>query len=890
MAKKRTNKKKAARARQPSAHNPGTLAPEAKAQPASQAVPDKRAFPLAGMAASAGGLDAFKKFFSAMPSNSGIAFVLIPHLDPTHESLMVELIARQTPMPVVEATEGMRVEPDHVYIIPPNKYMTISDCVLRLTGPVARGGLQTPIDLFLRSLAEDRQEQAICIILSGTGAHGTLGLRAVKGNGGMSMVQEPKSAEYDRMPQSAIATGLADYVLTPEEMPEALVRYVQHSYLHGQEPDAAVEEAPDHLRQVLALLRARAKYDFSCYRKKMLLRRIERRMGLNHIEQVPAYLGFLRENPDEIKQLVRDLLISVTSFFRDPDAFGALAEVLPSLVQSKDDDEPVRVWVPACATGEEAFSIAILLLEQLAATHKTSQLQVFATDLDEMALATARQAVYPDSIAADVSSERLSRFFFRTDEHCYRVNKALRDAVVFAIQSPIADPPFSKLDLISCRNLLIYLEPEMQRKIIALFHFALNEGGYLFLGPSETIGRETGLFEPVNKKWRVYRRVGPARPAHVDFPLVSPAERRSEGKAAVPPPALRPNQFAELTQRLLLESYAPAAVLINRAYQVLYFFGATMRYLDQPTGEPTHDLMLLARDGLRTKLRAMVHRASRELEPIRESGIGFRRNGDYVSASVTVRPVHVGKGADSLLLLTFEDEIETPAPQPAPQEHGDSSLVGHLEYELKATREDLQSTIEELESANEELKAANEEVMSMNEELQSANEELETSKEELQSLNEELSTVNGQLQDKVEDLETANNDMANLFNSTDIGTLFLDTNLRIKRFTPAATSLFNLIASDVGRPISDIVQKFNDPSLFEDAQRVQQELTPIQKEVPTHDERWCIRRILPYRTTDNRIDGVVINFVDISDRRRIEEHLRQLTQELAQRVGGAGTP
>jgi PAS domain S-box-containing protein len=829
---------------------------------------------VAGIGASAGGLDAFKKLFAAMPPDSGIAFVLVPHLDPAHESLMVELMARHTTMPVVEAENDMPVEANHVYIIPPNKYMTIHGGVLRLTGPVERRTSQTSIDLFLRSLADDQQERAICMILSGTGSHGALGLKAVKAAGGMALVQDPATAEYERMPQSAIATGLADYVLPAERMPDALIKYVHHAYVNGGKRMETAPEAADHLTQVLALLRTRSKFDFRAYRKKMMTRRIERRMGLNHFDSIPEYLAFLRDNAEEMKQLVKDLFISVTSFFRDAEAFQHLAtQVIAPLVQGKEADAVIRVWVPGCATGEEPYSVAMLLLEQLAAGHKSCRIQIFATDVDEAALAVARQGLYPDSIAADVSPERLARFFARVDDHTYQVNKQVRETVTFAVQNLISDAPFTKLDLISCRNLLIYLEPDVQKKVITLFHFALNEGGFLFIGSSETVGRQFDLFEPLSKKWRTYRRIGPTRPERVDFPIVAGTEVRGQARHPAEAAGARPTNFAEVTQRLLLDQFAPAAVLINRKYDIFYFFGACAQYLELPTGQPTHDLSLMAREGLRTKLRGAVHRAVHDNQSVVLTDVQVKRNGGYYPVRVTVRPVQMPKTAEGLLLITFEDEppsAQPPSPPGSrePVEAGHDSTLRQLEFELKATREDLQSTIEELESSNEELKASNEEIMSMNEELQSANEELETSKEELQSLNEELSTVNNQLQDKVEELEKANNDMANLLNCTDIATVFLDPSFRIKLFTPAATKLFNLIASDVGRSVGDITARFDDPELLGDAQQVLRQLVPREKEIATADGFWWIRRIMPYRTRDNRIDGVVITFVDITDRKK----------------------
>jgi two-component system CheB/CheR fusion protein len=860
----------AIRAPEPSDESPTALADVAP----DESKPARSGQPVAGIGASAGGLDAFKKFFAAMPPDSGIAFVLVPHLDPAHESLMVELLARHTTMPVVEAENDMPVEANHVYIIPPNKYMTIRGGVLRLTGPVERRTSQTSIDLFLRSLADDQQERSICIILSGTGSHGALGLKAVKAAGGMAMVQDPATAEYERMPQSAIATGLADYVLSPEQMADALIKYVRHAYVNGGRHIEAVPETADHLTQVLALLRTRSKFDFRAYRKKMLTRRVERRMGLNHMDSIPDYIAFLRGHPEELKQLVRDLFISVTSFFRDPEAFAQLvSQVIAPLVESKEADAVIRVWVPGCATGEEPYSIAMLIQEKLAAAHKNCRVQIFATDVDEDTLAVARQGLYPESIATDVSPERLARFFTKVDDQTYQVNKQVRETVTFAVQNLISDAPFTKLDLISRRNLLIYLEPDVQKKVITLFHFALNEGGYLFMGPSETIGRQIDLFETLSKKWRTYRRIGPTRPERVDFPVVAATEVRGKAHRRAEAAAEPSISFADVTQRLLLEKFAPAAVLINRKYEIFYFFGPCAQYLEFPTGQPTHDLSLVTREGLRTKLRGAVHRAIRDNTTIVLTDVQVKRNGNYYPVHATVAPVQAPKAAEGLLLVTFAEDtaptLSSSAQGPrTPTVQGDESTLRQLEYELKATREDLQSTIEELESSNEELKASNEEVMSMNEELQSANEELETSKEELQSLNEELSTVNNQLQDKVEELEKANNDMSNLLNCTDIATVFLDASFRIKLFTPATTKLFNLIASDIGRPVGDITARFDDPQLLSDAQQVLRQLVPREKEITTADGSWWARRIMPYRTRDNRIDGVVITFVDITERKK----------------------
>jgi two-component system CheB/CheR fusion protein len=886
MGKKRRSTGKAAiRDASPAASResaPAESAP-AGAAPAAAALPRvvDGAVPVVGMGASAGGLNAFKKFFSKMPAAGGLAFVLIPHLDPRHESLMVALLTKYTAMAVVEAGDGMGVEADHVYIIPPNKDLTIRDGVLHLSAPVEARRLDTSIDSFLRSLAEDRRERAIGIILSGTGAHGTLGLKAIKANDGMCMVQEPRTAEYPAMPQSAVAAGLADYVLPPEDMPAALTQYVQHFLRHGGEAGGeageGLQQSSDPFNRILSFLRAHIRFDFRCYRPQTLLRRIRRRMSLNHTQEMSEYLAYLRKVPGEVKKLAKDLLVSVTSYFRDPEAFRALeAQVLAPLVQAKGAGEPIRVWVPACATGEEPYSVLMSLSDQLSKAQKSCPLQVFASDVDEEALEFARHGVYPSSIAADLTPEQLARHFVRTEEGAYQVSEQQRKAVVFSFQNVLGDAPFSRLDLIVCRNLLIYLEAEIQKKVIALFHFALNEGGYLFLGPSESVGDQGDLFETVSKKWRIFRRSGATRPERVSFPIVPRDEPRAELRRLVAEPPVRAINFAEITRGLLLEQYAPAAVLINRRGEILYFFGPTSRYLDQPVGAPTRDLMLLARDGLRSKLRAMIHKASSDRRPVSTRATRVKGNVNYHAVRVNVRPVQEPRSADGLFLVTFSDEAEPAAPLES--EEYDEPLVRQLELELKATREDLQSTIEELECSNEEMKTAHEEVMSSNEELQSANEELETAKEELQSLNEELTTVNNQLQEKLVDLESANNNMANLFQSADIATVFLDSQYCIKFFTPAAAKYLSLIPTDLHRPLRDVTPKFNDPQLLSDAAEVLHALAPREREVTTADGRWAIRRILPFRTSENRLDGVILTFLDITNLKQSEAELRRMSK------------
>ena len=837
---------------------------------------------IVGIGASAGGLDAFKNFLTAMPADSGLAFVLVQHLDPTHESLMVDLLARHTRMQVLQVEDQMKVQRDHVYMIPPNKSLTVKDGILHLSKPVERRGMRMPIDYFFRSLAEDQQEKAICIIFSGTGTDGTLGLKTVKEYGGMAMVQEPNTAGYDGMPRSAIATDMVDYILPVEQMPEDLIRYVNHSYLNeagSKEPEVATE--PDQLNRILAVLRTRGNYDFRAYKKNTLIRRIKRRMGLNNIEDMGDYVKFMRDKPEELKLLAKDMLIAVTCFFRDPEAMQTLKEqVLPALVEriEADSAEPLRIWVPACATGEEAYSIAIMLMETFEERHTVPRIQIFATDVDSDALEYARTGIYPESIAADISPERLSKFF-TNDGPAYQVNKFLRESVVFAVQNIITDAPFSKLDLISCRNLLIYIEPSIQKKIIPLFHFALRSSGFLFLGPSETIGREFGMFEPISKSMRIYHRIGANQRMNIDFPLVL----SDEGMRAMATVIRKPGHDTdpgELARQALLEHFAPAAVLINRKYEILYFYGPTSDYLELPTGEPVHDLIMMVRQGLRTKLRGAVHKAIAENNTIAVRAPRFNRGQGNVSVVITVSPVQ--STTDSLLLVTFRDEPERDIKTSdlGSDEVGENTLVQQLEYELHVTREDLQSTIEEMETSNEELKAANEEVMSMNEELQSTNEELETSKEELQSLNEELNTVNNQLQDKVVELEVTNNDLNNLLTSTDIATVFLDSDLCIKRFTPSSSSLLSLIPTDIGRPLSDIAYKVADEHLIEEASSVLARFVPLEREVADDDGHWYLRRIVPYRTEDNKIEGVVLTFADISRVKKAEQQVQRLNRLL----------
>jgi two-component system CheB/CheR fusion protein len=836
--------------------------------------------PVVGVGASARGLEAFKALLHAVPPSSGLAFVLIQHLDPDHESMMVELLSRTTGMKVLQITDGMPVQPNHVYVIPPKAFVTLRGQTLHLASPSEPRGLRMPIDIFFRSLAEERGKDAICIVLSGTGTDGTRGLQAVKQQGGRAIVQDPETAGYDGMPKSAIATGLVDEVCPPEDMAHYLLGASEPPGpdLARARPLVAMPDA-EQIDPVLALLKVRLNFDFSYYKKTTLVRRAERRMGMLNVSDMAGYLGILREDDDELKALFKDLLISVTSFFRDPETMQELSEkVVPELVYRVSGDRPLRIWIPGCATGEEAYSIAILFVEGFRAAGITPSYQIFATDVDKEALEVGRNGTYSDSIRADVTPERLNRFFTQ-DGQTFRVNNELRENVVFAAQNLIADPPFSRMDLISCRNLLIYLTPQIQKKIIPLFSFALRTDGYLCLGTSETVGRYGDLFRQIGKKIRIYQKIRAAGQNLLSFPVSSDDGFSSAALAHGAELQSRSVSHEDLVHRTLLDVFAPAAVLIDQNMTVQYFHGRTHAYLSQPVGEPTRNLLDLAGPVLRGSIRALVAKAvqtgaiaaSAAVRLTAESGPGRR-------LKITAIPLR--NNAEGSLVVTFEDiaRAVTSVPVFEGKPMDNAGILQQLEYELKTTREDLQSTIEELETSNEELKASNEEVMSMNEELQSTNEELETSKEELQSVNEELSTVNVQLQEKLNELEATNNDFANLLASTDMATIFLDLDLCIKRYTPATQHLFNVISSDIGRPLTDISFNVDDPGLVADIRRVMDNLVPMEREVRavtigSAQAEWYWRRVLPYRTHDNKIAGTVITYAKITDPVRSREIL-----------------
>lgn len=850
-----------------------------------------------GIGASAGGLDAFRAFFSKMPKNTGMAFILLPHLDPNHHSLMAPLLASKINMPVIEVEDDMLVEANHVYTLPPSKEVTITALHLHLNDIAQPRQQWTAIEHFLSSLAKDQGERSVAIILSGTGCHGTLSFRDIKLAGGMIIAQDPATTPHSQMPQNAIDTGLVDLIVAPENMPAILIEYASHPYLE-KTTNYITEEILQNMYRILAYLRTRIKYDFSGYRKNMLLRRIQRRMCVNQTNTLEQYYHFLKATPEEAMSLNKDLLIGVTAFFRDEDAFKILAQdVLPELISTCTEAEPIRVWVPACATGEEVYTITMLIFEAFEQAEKPVTAQIFASDIDEHSLKIAREGIYPKSIISDISPERLARFFELNAKGDYQIKKTLRETIIFATQNLISDTPFSRLNLISCRNLFIYLQPELQSNVLNTFHFALKHDGILVLGPSESLGNNKNQFETLSKKWRIFKSVKTVKTVKstnklsVSFPTECHANtsfQTSNNATTMNYHAPSPTRFAELVNRDLLEEYAPAAVLINRVYEILHFQGPTVNFLEFPKGTPTHDLITLVREGLRARIRTAVDYVLKENQPIVDLDAKVKRNGQYVPCTLTIRPVFDPKFPNDLLLITFEEKQSSASNKVIPSTthnltSNNSSIIEQLEYELNATREDLHSTVEELESSNEELKASNEEVMSMNEELQSANEELETSKEELQSMNEELNTVNSELQFKVEELEKSYDDTQNLLSSTDIATLFLDRKLQIRLFNPSIGALLNLRESDIGRSISDFSSKVANNDLLHDAHQVLEKLTPIEKDVwSTNDSkinRCYLRRIVPYRTVDDHIKGVVITFVEITERYQQERCLEQCVQE-----------
>ncbi|MBI5886524.1 MAG: PAS domain-containing protein [Deltaproteobacteria bacterium] len=835
----------------------------------------KDIFTVVGIGASAGGLEALEMFFSNVTPDTGCAFVVIQHLVQGHKSVMAGLLSKYTRMKVVEITDGVKVEPNVVYLNASGMDAGLLKGVLYLTEPGSSRPVRFPIDNFFISLAQTLGGRAVCVVMSGTGSDGAIGLKAVKEAGGVSFVQEEKQAKYPGMPGSAIGTGLADYIMPVEEMPAVIAGFAGQPYFRDKgKAVPAGKEFNAALQKILLVVRTTTGQDFSNYKLTTIRRRIERRMVLHRIKHIAVYLRLLKENVCEVDALYKDFLIGVTGFFRDAAAFNILKEkVVADIVRDKPSDSVARVWVPGCATGEEAYSIAMLFVEVMDAVGKRLTVQIFATDIDKDAINHARAAVFPEGIAADVSPERLKLFFTR-EGGFYRLKKELREMVVFAEQNVAKDPPFSRLDMVSCRNMLIYMDMSMQKKIIPLFYYTLNEGGCLFLGSSESIGTFSNLFSPVSTKWKIFRRKGSPTGRKAFVPELSTGVRPLMPAGIEAAKTARPGA-RELVERLILDEYGPPGVLVDDKFDALYFYGKTDRYLVQASGEASLNVIRMAREEIRHNLSLALHKAVQQKKTVVEDDLPVTEGAGVRHINLVVRPVGVNLSCNGLFMVVFE---EKPGPDKSPLKKKKARTGGKadprlavLEQELKSTREYLQTIIEELGTANEELRAMNEELQSANEELQSTNEEMDTSKEELHSTNEELVMVNAELHDKVEEISRMNNDLQNLLSNIEIGAIFLDRALCIKRFTPLAKRVFNLIASDIGRPFGDITSRFEpDVCLCAVAGEVLATLAPGNIEVTTKDGVWFSVRILPYRTAEDVIDGLVITCSDITRLKQAE--------------------
>lgn len=826
-------------------------------------------FPIVGIGASAGGLEAFTDMLQALPDDTGMGFVFVQHLDPKHVSILTELLQRHTKMPVQDATEGMRVEPNHIYVIPRDKHMGMKGGVLTLSPRIDSPIPHMPIDPFLRSLAADQKSKAIGVILSGNASDGALGMMAIKAAGGITFAQSSESAKYDGMPRAAIASGCVDFVLSPKGIAKELARLGRHPYVLPATPKGEQEPTPatlESIARILALLRSATGVDFTYYKSNTIRRRILRRMALKQVENLDRYIVMLRSYPQELLALYDDILINVTEFFRDPEVFEQLKKtVFPRIAPSAQNAVAVRMWVPGCASGEEVYSIAIAFLEYLGERSQEVSVQIFGTDISDAALEKARSGTYPPSIVQDISAERIRRFFSKVDSH-YQISKRIREMCVFAKQNLIKDPPFSKLDLISCRNVMIYLAPVLQKRVIPIFHYALKPNGFLLLGSSETIGTFSELFSLEDKKAKIYRRrAGVSRP-NIEFPVeevpVAPLTR-------LPPGDWTEGDLIREADRIVLGRYSPAGVVVDGDFNVVQFRGKMAPFLEPSAGMASLNLLKLAREGFSVELRNAFHKAQRENAPVRREGLQIRQDSGFHRFNLDVIPFKKTPGRDARFLILFDEVHEEPASHAESRSKKKKSSPGlerenhQLRQELVATKEYPQSAIEELESSNEELRSANEEIQSSNEELQSTNEELETAKEELQSTNEELNTVNEELQTRNSQLSQAGNDLLNLLGNVNIPIIMVGNDLRIRRFTPISQRLLNLIPADVGRPISDINLNLDIPKLDRMVAEVIETLSPKVSEVKDLSGRAYSLRIRPYRTEDNKIDGAVIVLVDL---------------------------
>lgn len=844
-------------------------------------------FPIVALGASAGGLEALEAFIENVPVDSGLAYVVIQHLDPKHDDMLAELLQRRTTMPVCRITDGMLAEPNRVHVIPPNRDLSILHGVLYLLEHPPELGPRQPIDFFFRSLAEDLHKRSVAVVLSGMGTDGTDGAKTIKEHGGVVFVQDPESAKFDSMARSAIQAGVADDVATAEELPRRILEYFQHTpfemagYADAGPAASAEGAAGIGMEKALILLRRQTGHDFSAYKRSTLWRRIERRMHLHHLNEVADYVRYLRENPQEVELLFKEMLIGVTGFFRDPSVWERIkSEMIPELRKARPEGGILRAWVAGCSTGEEAYSLAMVFQEAMEAdsSRPKTSLQIFATDLDKDAIDRARAGLFPESIGKEVSEDRL-RKFFKHEDSGYRVSKEIREMVVFAQQNLISDAPFTKLDILCCRNLLIYFSAEMQKKLLPLFHYCLNPGGVLVLGGAETIGPATDLFVPLPGKERIYRRLetpAPLERMHFPVAFTLPPGRSSTvdvagavGQLPKPDLQMRANEF-------LLTHYTPVSVLVSEAGDILYINGKTNRYLEPAAGRANWNLFVMARGDLNHSLFEVFRKAVRQKEIVTAHDLVVESNGVNRLVDVTVHPISE-PALQGMVMVVFHEVVgpETPVGKIVAVGKQSTRLI-EMGRELRSAQEELQLLREEMQTTSEELKSSNEELQSANEELQSMNEELTTSKEEMQAMNEELQVVNQDLMGKLQDLSRTNNDMKNLLSSTDTATLFLDNELNVRWFAPQTTDIINLVPSDVGRPVTDLVSRLDYDGLAQDTREVLRTLIPLKKEIPTVDGRWFSVRIIPYRTKESMIDGLVINFLDCSEVRKLNAELEKL--------------
>jgi two-component system CheB/CheR fusion protein len=853
------------------------------AKPTEMKISAETSFPIVGIGASAGGLEALEQFFQHTPKNCGLAFVVIQHLDPTHVGILPELLQRSTQMKVTQVTDHLKLQPNHVYVIPPNKSMSILNGYLHLFEPVELRGLRLPIDFFFRSLADDQHEKSIGVILSGMGSDGSLGLKAIKEKNGIVLAQDPLTAKFDGMPQSAVNAVIVDIMASADELPAKLIAFLKISPANNQKIEID-DKSKTNLEKIVILLRAQTGHDFSLYKRNTLFRRIERRMNVHQIDKIANYVRFLQVNPNELDILFKELLIGVTNFFRDTAVWEKLKEnVFPDLFNELPNGYVLRAWTTGCSTGEEAYSLAITFREAYDKIKhdKNFTLQIFATDIDSDAVEIARKGFFSQNIVADVSTERISRFFVK-EESGFRVNTAIREMVVFAPHNVIKDPPFTKLDLLLCRNLLIYMEPELQKKLMNLFHYSLNAGSVMILGSAENENSQNNQFTPIDAKLKIYKRsVVPVTPEMIDFP--SSYTHKSKKTANETKPEKVSDNIQTLADQLLLQRFAPASVLINGEGDILYITGKTGKYLEPAAGKANWNIYAMAREGLNHELPGAIRKAKQNYDAVKLHHIKIGTNGGTQIVDVTLQLIEKPEAIKGTIMLVFSDVTDIPKPTRRKSKTGSQDITireQELELELKRANEELQSTREEMQTTQEELKSTNEEMQSTNEELQSTNEELTTSKEEMQSLNEELQTVNIELQSKIADYMEANNDMKNLLNSTDIATLFLDKDLNIRRFTDTIKKIFKLRETDIGRPFTDMVTNLQYPEMTDHAREVLRMLVYKETSIETNDQQWFTVRIMPYRTFDDHIDGLVITFIDITEAKKLEIELQKAIEIL----------